>query len=98
MKSAEELRTAVRCCHDIEGYSCGDQCPYWGTCKVDNPGEPLARDLEEIINLEIRMKPIGRKGRWFTSPACSACRKAFPTGTKPKRCPECGQGVNWDDD
>lgn len=96
MKSAEELRTALRCCHEVEGYSCGDQCPYWGTCKMDSPGEPLVSDLETIINLEIRMKPIERKGRWFISPACANCGIPFPTGIKPKRCMHCGQAVKWE--
>jgi len=94
MKSAEELRTALRCCHEVEGYSCGDQCPYWGTCKMDNPGKPLVSDLETILNLHIPMRPSRKEeeGLW---PSCPNCGHWFHPGSEPEHCFKCGQEMNW---
>lgn len=55
-----------------------------------------AEEIAELLKDGVPIPPVMMKGRYFTTPRCGKCKRAFPTGQNPNFCSWCGQAVKWE--
>ena len=65
-ETLEKALEGLKRCFDVDGLTCDEDCPYWGTCKFGSLGEPIIRDLEALRAELARTEPTKET---FTKPA-----------------------------